>query len=99
MGWIASKFSNKRSLNATKISAHSNIVVAPNPLNSPGLAPCNFALSSKLKMKVEGLMICNCMSHSMRMAVGGDFKSVVWEGVSLSGKKRWNQCNDHKLLK
>jgi hypothetical protein len=42
------------SLKTTEFVTNNNMVIVPHPPYSPGLAPCDFALFSKLKMKLKG---------------------------------------------
>jgi transposase len=42
------------SLKTTEFVTNNNMVIVPHPPYSPDLAPCDFALFSKLKMKLKG---------------------------------------------
>jgi hypothetical protein len=42
------------SLKATEFVTNNNMVIKPHPPYSPDLAPCDFALFPKLKMKLKG---------------------------------------------
>jgi hypothetical protein len=42
------------SLKTTEFVTNNNMVIVPNPPYWPDLAPCNFALFPKLKMKLKG---------------------------------------------
>jgi hypothetical protein len=41
-------------LNTIEFVTNSNMVIVPHPPYSPDLAPCDFALFAKLKMKLKG---------------------------------------------
>jgi hypothetical protein len=41
------------SLKTTEFMTNSNIVIIPNPSYSPDLAPCDFTLFPKLKVKLK----------------------------------------------
>jgi hypothetical protein len=42
------------SLKTTEFMTNNNMVIIPHPPYSPDLAPCDFALFPKLKMKLKG---------------------------------------------
>jgi histone-lysine N-methyltransferase SETMAR len=42
------------SLKTTEFLINNNMVIVPHPPYSPDLAPCDFALFPKLKMKLKG---------------------------------------------
>jgi transposase len=42
------------SLKTTEFVTNNNMVIVPHPPYSPGLAPCDFTLFPKLKMKLKG---------------------------------------------
>jgi hypothetical protein len=42
------------SLKTTEFVTNNNVVTIPHPPYSPDLAPCDFALFPKLKMKMKG---------------------------------------------
>jgi transposase len=42
------------SLKTTEFATNNNMVTVPHPPYSPDLAPCDFALFPKLKMKLKG---------------------------------------------
>jgi hypothetical protein len=41
-------------LKTTEFASNNNMVIIPHPSYSPDLAPCDFALFPKLKMKLKG---------------------------------------------
>jgi hypothetical protein len=74
---------------------NNNTVIVPHPSYSPNLAPCDFALFPKLKMKLKGWRF-ETMSNIQResQAVFDSIKENDFHGAFEAWeKKRW----DHRI--
>jgi transposase len=79
------------SLKTTEFVTNSNMVIIPRPLYSPDLAPCDFALFPKLKMKLKGRRF-ETVSDIQResQAVLDSIKEIDFYCAFEPLKKRWN---------
>jgi hypothetical protein len=69
------------------------MVIVPHPPYLPDLAPCDFALFPKLKMKLKGRCfetVCDIQRKSQ--AVLDSIKVNDFHGAFEAWKKRWNHC-------
>jgi hypothetical protein len=69
------------------------MVIVPHPACSPDLAPCDFALFTKLKMKLKGRCF-ETVSDTQResQAVLVSIKENDFHGAFEVWKKRWDRC-------
>jgi transposase len=76
------------SLKTTEFVTNNNMVIVPHPPYSPDLAPCEFALFPKLKMKLRG-RLSEIMSDITResQAVLDNIKENYFHGAFEGWKK------------
>jgi hypothetical protein len=69
------------------------MVIIPHPPYSPDLAPCDFALLPKLKMKLKGRRL-ETVSIIQResQAVLDSFQDNDFHDAFDAWKKRWDRC-------
>jgi hypothetical protein len=74
-------------------SYNNNMVIFPHPPYSPDLAPCDFALFPKLKMKLKGRRF-ETVSDIPRESeeVLDSSKENGFHGAFEAWKKRWDRC-------
>jgi hypothetical protein len=69
------------------------MVIVPHPPYSPALAPCDFALFPKLKMKLKGRRfetVSDIQGESQ--PVLGTIKEHYFYDAFEAWKKRWDRC-------
>jgi hypothetical protein len=70
-----------------------NMVIVPHPPYSSDLAPCDFALFPKLKMKLKGLRFQTVSDIQSESQVAFDStKENDFHGAFELWKKRWDRC-------
>jgi hypothetical protein len=81
------------SLKTTESVTNNNMVIIPHPPYSPDLAPCEFALFPKLKLKLKGRCF-ETVSDIQResQAVLDSIKENDFHGAFEAWKKRWDCC-------
>jgi transposase len=81
------------SLKTTEFVTNNNIVIVPHPPYTPDLAPCDFALLPKLKMKLKGRCF-QIVSDIQResQAVLDSIKENDFHGAFEVCKKRRDRC-------
>jgi hypothetical protein len=74
-----------------RVCDYNNMVILPHPPYSPAIAPCDFALFPKLKIKLKGRRF-ETVSDIQResQAVLGSIKENVFRGAFEAWKKRWD---------
>jgi hypothetical protein len=69
------------------------MVIIPHPPYLPDLAPCDFALFPKLKMKLKGQHFETVSDIRRKSQVVLDsIKENDFHGAFKAWKKRWNHC-------
>jgi hypothetical protein len=81
------------SLKTTEFVTNNNMVIVLHSPYPPDLAPCNFALFLKLKMKLKGLRF-EPVSDIQResQAVLDNIVENYFHGAFEAWKKRWDRC-------
>jgi hypothetical protein len=81
------------SLKSKEFVTNNNMVIVPHPAYSPYLAPCDFTLIPKLKMKLKGRRF-ETMSDIQRelQAVLDSIKEHYFHSAFEAWKKRWDRC-------
>jgi hypothetical protein len=81
------------SLKTTEFVTNNNIVIVHHPPYSPDLAPCDFTLFAKSKMKQKGRHF-ETVSDIQResQAVLDSIRMVTSTVLLKGGKKRWYRC-------
>jgi hypothetical protein len=81
------------SLKTTEFVTNNNLVIVPHPPYSLDLAPCDFALFRKLKMKLKGWRF-DAVSDIQRksQAVLDSMKENDFHGAFELWKNRWDCC-------
>jgi hypothetical protein len=77
----------------TEFVTNNNMVIDPHPSYSPDLAPCDFALFPKLKMKLKGRRF-ETVSDMQResQAVPDSIKENHFHSAFEVWRKRWDDC-------
>jgi hypothetical protein len=90
---IHHKTSGHTFLNATEFVTNNNMVVVSHTPCSPDLAPCDFILFPKLKMKLNGRRF-ETMSDIQResQAVPNNTKENYFRDAFEAWKKLWDRC-------
>jgi hypothetical protein len=81
------------SLKTTEFVANNNMVIINHPSDSLNLAPCDFTLFPKSKVKLKGLRfetVSNIQRESQ--AVLDRIKDNDFDGASEEWKKQWDHC-------
>jgi hypothetical protein len=68
------------------------MVIVPHPPYFPDLAPCDFALFPKLKMKLKGRFKTVSDSQRESQAVLNSIKENDFHSAFEVWKKRWDRC-------
>jgi transposase len=81
------------SLKNTQFLTNNNMVIVPHPPYSSDLAPCDFALFPKLKMKLKGRRF-ETVSDIQRksQAVLDSIQDNDFHGTFQAWRKRWDCC-------
>jgi hypothetical protein len=79
-------------LKTTEFATNNNMVIVPHPPCSPDLAPCDFALFPKLKMKLKGRRF-ETVSYIQRESqrYSPTLRKMA-STVLLKHKNRWDRC-------
>jgi hypothetical protein len=85
------------SVKTTEFVTNNNMVIVPHPPYSPDLAPCDFTLFPKLKMKLqerrfETVPDIQRGSQKELQAVLDSIKEIDFHGAFEAWKKRWDCC-------
>jgi hypothetical protein len=81
------------SLKNTEFVTNNNMVIVPHPPYSPDLAPCDFVLFFKLKMKLKGKCFETVFDIQMEsQAVLDSIKENDFHSAFELWKKRWDRC-------
>jgi hypothetical protein len=81
------------SLKSTEFVTNSNMVIIPHHPYLPGLALCNFALFPKLKMKLKGWRLKQCLtSNQNRKRYSTALRKMTSTVIWSMGKKWWDRC-------
>jgi hypothetical protein len=77
----------------TEFVTNNNMVIIPHPPYVPDLAPGDFALFPKLKMKLKGRCF-ETVSDIQResQAILDSIKENDFHDISEAWKKQWNRC-------
>jgi hypothetical protein len=81
------------SLKTTEFAANNNMVIIPQPPYLPDLAPYDFGLFLKLKMKLEGQCFETVyVIQRESQAVLDSVKENDFHGAFEAWKKQWDNC-------
>jgi transposase len=80
------------SLKTTEFVTNNNMAIVPHPPYSPDFAPCDFALFSKLKMKLKGRRFVTVSDIQRESQVVLDsIKKNDFHGAFEAWKKQWDR--------
>jgi transposase len=78
------------SLKTTEFVTNNNMVIVPRPPYSPDLAPCDFGLFPKLKLKLKRRR--SATSKRNRKQYSTELRKMTSTVLLKRGKKRWDRC-------